>query len=156
MVKTWVKLRPSQLLPSTVSEQHSQNRNRQFIEIIQLDALVQPANKSRNLEAKIQAPLAVQAKRQDDDTRKKLICASELIEWQEAGFNEANVTRVADQAGVSTATLYRLYLDRKQLYLDALKQGNQFLLDMVLSAPQHPHPFRNLIEFTYHLTLIWQ
>ena len=89
-----------------------------------MDALVQPANKSRNFEAKIQALLAAQAKRQDDDTRKKLICASELMEWLEAGFNEANVTRVADQAGVSTATLYRLYPDRNQLFLDALKLGN--------------------------------
>jgi AcrR family transcriptional regulator len=121
-----------------------------------MDAVVQPANKSCNFEAKIQALSAVQAKRQDDDTRKKLICASELMEWLEAGFNEANVTRVADQAGVLTATLYRLYPDRKQLYLDALKLGNQLLLDMVLGAPQHPHPFRNLIEFTYHFTLIWQ
>jgi len=121
-----------------------------------MDALVQPANKNRNFEAKIQALLAAQAKRQDDDTRKKLICASELMEWLEAGFNEANVTRVADQAGVSTATLYRLYPDRNQLFLDALKLGNQLLLDMVLDAPKHPHPFRNLIEFTYHLTSIWQ
>ncbi len=121
-----------------------------------MDALVQPANKSRNFEAKIQALLAAQAKRQDDDMRKKLICASELMEWLEAGFNEANVTRVADQAGVSTATLYRLYPDRNQLFLDALKLGNQLLLDMVLDTPNHPHPFRNLIEFTYHLTSIWQ
>jgi AcrR family transcriptional regulator len=123
---------------------------------MQMDALTQPAPKNHNFEARIQALLAAEAKRQDDDTRKLLICASELKEWLEVGFNEANITRVADQAGVSTATLYRLYPDRNQLYLDALKLGNQLLLDMVLDAPQHPHPFRNLIELTYHLTLIWQ
>jgi AcrR family transcriptional regulator len=146
----------SHLLRPTVSEKYSQNKKCQVLERIQMDALVQPANKSRNFEAKIQALLAAQAKRQDDDMRKKLICASELMEWLEAGFNEANVTRVADKAGVSTATLYRLYPDRNQLFLDALKLGNQLLLDLVLDAPQHPHPFRNLIEFTYHLTSIWQ
>jgi AcrR family transcriptional regulator len=123
---------------------------------MQMDALTQPAPKNHNFEARIQALLAAEAKRQDDDTRKLLICASELKEWLEVGFNEANITRVADQAGVSTATLYRLYPDRNQLYLDALKLGNQLLLDMVLDAPGHPHPFRNLIEFAYHLTLIWQ
>jgi len=121
-----------------------------------MDALTQPLLKNHNLEARIQALLAAQAKRQDDETRKSLICASELKEWLDVGFNEANITRVADQAGVSTATLYRLYPDRNQLYLDALKLGNQLLLDMVSDAPQHPHPFRNLIEFAYHLTSIWQ
>jgi len=121
-----------------------------------MDSLVQQTKKRHNFETKIQALLAAQAKRQDDDTRRKLICASELMEWLEAGFNEANVTRVADQAGVSTATLYRLYPDRNQLYLDALKLGYQLLLDMFLDAPHHPHPFRNLVEFTYHLILIWQ
>jgi AcrR family transcriptional regulator len=121
-----------------------------------MDAQNQRPTKSHNFKTKIKALLVAQAKRQDDETRKKLICASELKEWLEVGFNEANVTRVASQAGVSTATLYRLYPDRNQLYLDALKLGNQLLLDMVLDAPQHPHPFRNLIELTYHLTLIWQ
>ena len=85
-----------------------------------------------------------------------MICASELKERLEVGFNEANVTRVADQAGVSTATLYRLHPDRNQLYLDALKLGNQLLLDLALDAPHHPHPFRNLIECTYHLISIWE
>jgi AcrR family transcriptional regulator len=121
-----------------------------------MDSLVQQTKKRHNFETKIQALLAAQAKRQDDDTRRKLICASELMEWLEAGFNEANVTRVAYQAGVSTATLYRLYPDRNQLYLDALRLGNQLLLDMVLDAPHHPHPFRNLVEFAYHLISIWQ
>ncbi|MFN5271420.1 MAG: TetR/AcrR family transcriptional regulator [Hyphomonadaceae bacterium] len=109
-----------------------------------------------HFKGKVRTLLATQAKRQDDEARKSLVCASELEEWLEVGFNAANVARVADRAGVSTATLYRLYPDRNKLNLDTLEIGNQIVWEIVQDAPQHPHPFRNLVELTHHIASLWQ
>jgi AcrR family transcriptional regulator len=60
---------------------------------------------------------------------------------------------IAQRAGVSTATLYRLYPDRSHLHLDALALGNKIHVDVLEEAPRHPHPFRNLVEMVHHFSL---
>lgn len=55
-----------------------------------MDALSRPAPEKQSFETRIQGLLTTPAKRQDVDTRKNLICASQLEEWLAVGFNEAN------------------------------------------------------------------
>jgi len=107
-------------------------------------------------ETRIRDLLAKQAKRQDDEVRQTRIQASTLQEWTEVGFNDANISRIAERAGVSTATLYRLYPERNQLHLRVLELGNQIILEAIREAPTHPHPFRNLVEFIHHILSLWR
>lgn len=113
---------------------------------------IEPSKQRRSFEEKVHGILAVPVKRQDIEARKKLISASTLIEWLEFGFMAATVTRIADRAGISTATLYRTYPDRDQLNLDALSLGNDVIVEVTGDYPRHPHPFRNLVEMIHHFT----
>ena len=121
-----------------------------------MDIRTKPAPRRLKFDERIQALLLHHAKRQDDITRKQRVCASQLIEWVSFGLAATNMARIAERAGVSTATLYRLYPDRNYLTVDALKLGNKVLLETIQEAPRHPHPFRDLVEIVDHLLAIYR
>jgi AcrR family transcriptional regulator len=102
----------------------------------------------------VQACLAVPIRRNDDGARKRAILAAVLQEWADVSFLKANVISIAGHAGVSTATLYRLFPNRHDMNLGALRLGHKLILAAMLDRVTHPNPIRNLIELVLHYASI--
>lgn len=100
------------------------------------------------------ACLAAPIRRNDDDARRRAILAAVLQEWAEVGFLKANVTSITVHAGVSTATLYRLFPNRQDMNREALRLGHELILAAMQDRVIHPNPIRNLIELTLHYASI--
>ena len=94
----------------------------------------------------VQRWLNAPARRHDVATRAKRILASVLQEWQEVGYLEAQIYRIANRAGMSTATLYRLFPDKGQLSCEALQMGHEILIDLITQVDHHPNPIQDLTE----------
>ncbi len=90
--------------------------------------------------------LKAAARRHDTAARNKRILASVLQEWTEVGYLKAQISSVANRAGMSTATLYRLFPDKNALFLEALKFGQSILVDALANYIAHPNPIRDLTE----------
>jgi AcrR family transcriptional regulator len=77
-----------------------------------------PSSRSDRLAAALEAMTTKQTPAQ----RKARILLAAAIECQERGYNSASMLEVAARAGVSTATLYKHYRDKKTLFASALEQ----------------------------------
>lgn len=108
-----------------------------------------PAGESWTFDHHVFRLLNTAARRHDIATRSRRILASVLQEWQEVGYLEAQIYRIANRAGMSTATLYRLFPDKRQLSTEALRLGHEILVFMLTKAEHHPNPIRNLTDMVH-------
>jgi AcrR family transcriptional regulator len=90
-----------------------------------------PAHPKPNLffEQQISERLSVTMSRQDDGTRSYLVLAAVLQEWAEVGFLSAQMPSIAARAGLTSATLDRLFPNRADLHLEALALGQQLIVE---------------------------
>ncbi|MCA3695242.1 TetR/AcrR family transcriptional regulator [Aquidulcibacter sp.] len=107
-------------------------------------------------EKQIRDQLAVRVRRHDDGTRSYLILAAVLQEWAEVGLLSAQMTTIAARAGVSTATLYRLFPNRDDMHLETLALGQQMLVEAMKKCPSNPNPVRALFDLAHHYCGILQ
>jgi AcrR family transcriptional regulator len=75
-----------------------------------------------SLAQRLEAALAENTAPQTPARRKTRILLAAAVECQERGYNDASMIEVAARAGVSTATLYRHYDEKKTLFTCALEQ----------------------------------
>jgi AcrR family transcriptional regulator len=73
--------------------------------------------------------LARDVNRLDGEARKNRIQLAALVECMEVGYEAATLSSVASRAGVSTATFYSDYTDKRDLFIDAIKLQARFLVD---------------------------
>ena len=90
--------------------------------------------------------LESQTRRTDDATRSRRVLAAVLDEWAQVGIVHAQMSSIAQRAGISTATLYRLFPERSTLLLQTLEFGHDILFDVLTRCPPHPNPIRHLVE----------
>jgi AcrR family transcriptional regulator len=106
-------------------------------------------------ETEVLRHLETQKRRTDDSNRSRRVLASVLAEWAQVGIVEAQMSSIAQRAGISTATLYRVFPDRNALLLQAIEFGHNILFDLIRRCPDHPNPIRHLVEMvTRHAELM--
>jgi AcrR family transcriptional regulator len=88
--------------------------------------------------------LKAAVRRHDVTARRNRTLASVLQEWTEVGYAKAQVTSIANRAGMSTATLYKQFPEKTVLFCEALKFGHSILLDALATYSEHPNPIRDL------------
>jgi AcrR family transcriptional regulator len=117
-----------------------------------------PAHPKPNLffEQQISERLSVTMSRQDDGTRSYLVLAAVLQEWAEVGFLSAQMPSIAARAGLTSATLDRLFPNRADLHLEALALGQQLIVEAMKKCPSHPDPMLDLLELAQHYASILQ
>ena len=100
--------------------------------------------------------LSVPMSRSDDGTRSYLVLAAVLQEWAEMGFLSAQLPSIAARAGLTLATLERLFPNRDDLHLEALAFGQQLIVEAMKKYPPHDNPMLDLLEFAQHYASILQ
>ena len=100
--------------------------------------------------------LRVPSSRQNDGTRSYLVLAAVLQEWAEMGFLSAQIPSIAARAGLSAATLERLFPNRDDMHLEALALGQQLIVEAMKKSPSHANPILDLLEFAQHYASILQ
>jgi AcrR family transcriptional regulator len=100
--------------------------------------------------------LSVPMSRQNDGTRSYLVLAAVLQEWAELGFLSAQIPRIAARAGLTPATLERLFPNRDDMHLEALALGQQLIVEAMKKYPPHDNPMLDLLEFAQHYASILQ
>jgi len=98
--------------------------------------------------------LSVRMPRQNDGTRSYLVLAAVLQEWAEIGFLSAQIPSIAARAGLSSATLERLFPNRDDMHLEALALGQQLIVEAMKKSPSHANPMLDLLEFAQHYASI--
>lgn len=111
-----------------------------------MDAQPKPPASGNSFELIVRRLLAAPARRHDLNTRTNRVLASVLQEWHETGYVNAQIHRIANRAGMSTATLYRLFPDKDAINCDALKLGNDILVGLLTVEQTHPNPIHRLTE----------
>lgn len=76
--------------------------------------------------------------RLDAQARKRRVQVAALLECQAKGYDEATMASVARRAGVSTATLYRDYGEKRDLFSDALGWLGAWRVDQLRSVADAP------------------
>ena len=84
---------------------------------------------SQRLKEYGQRVLSRDVNRLDSDGRKVRVQLAAMLECIEVGYEAATMASVAARAGVSTATLYIDYPDKKALFLDAIVLQSRFRVD---------------------------
>ena len=107
-------------------------------------------------EQQIRQRLLVPTSRQDDGTRSYLVLAAVLQEWAEVGFLSAQMPSIAARAGLTPATLERLFPNRDDLHLEALALGQQLIVEAMKKYPSHTNPILDLLELAQHYASILQ
>ncbi len=107
-------------------------------------------------EQQIRQRLSVPTSRQDDGTRSYLVLAAVLQEWAEVGFLSAQVPSIAARAGLTPATLDRLFPNRDDLHLEALAFGQQLIVEAMKKYLSHANPMLDLLELAQHYASILQ
>jgi AcrR family transcriptional regulator len=107
-------------------------------------------------EQQICEQLSVTISRQDDGTRSYLVLAAVLQEWAEMGFLSAQMPSIAARAGLSSATLDRLFPSRDDLHLEALALGQQLIVEAMKKCPSHANSMLDLLELAQHYASILQ
>ena len=100
--------------------------------------------------------LSVTISRQDDGTRSYLVLAAVLQEWEEMGFISAQMPNIAARAGISSATLDRLFPSRDDLHLEALALGQQLIVEAMKKCPLHANSMLDLLELAQHYASLLQ
>jgi AcrR family transcriptional regulator len=84
---------------------------------------------SKRLAAFAQRILARDVNRLDSEGRKVRIQLAAMLECIEVGYESAKMASVATRAGVSTATFYNDYPDKRALFIDAIILQARFRVD---------------------------
>jgi AcrR family transcriptional regulator len=87
--------------------------------------------------------------RLDGKGRKKRVLLAALLECKELGYAAASMAGVAHHAGVSTATLYRDYETKQDLFIDALAQQALQLQDINLFVNPLDSPEQTIANQVY-------
>ncbi len=98
----------------------------------------------RAFDNQVQRYLKAAVRRHDLTARRNRTLASVLQEWTEVGFAKAQVASIANRAGMSTASLYQQFQDKRILFCEALSFGHAILLDALATYRKDPNPIRDL------------
>ncbi|MCA3694700.1 TetR/AcrR family transcriptional regulator [Aquidulcibacter sp.] len=115
-----------------------------------MEAQQKPTEGGQSFELIVKRLLTAPARRHDLATRTNRVLASVLQEWHEVGYVNAQIHRIANRAGMSTATLYRLFPDKNAINCDALKLGNDIMVGLLTKAQSHPNPIHRLTEIVFN------
>lgn len=112
-------------------------------------SLLQPP--SQRLSAYTQRVLARDVNRLDGESRKVRIQLAALMECAEFGYEAATMARVAVRAGVSTATFYLDYPDKRALFIDAVMLQARFEMDYNKLIDPSTDPAQTMTSLVYSI-----
>ncbi|WP_395780585.1 TetR/AcrR family transcriptional regulator [Aquidulcibacter sp.] len=131
------------------------DRDLPFLKDIENSLQVNPAPTSAHelMMLELQRMLTKSPNRLDATNRRGRIVASATIVIYTQGFQKLRMASIAKQAGVSTATLYRLYPTNWDLYQAAYGLGVSIYLAWLGRDIQATNP---LIEFTHYNSIFFE
>jgi AcrR family transcriptional regulator len=92
----------------------------------------------------LEATLAEVAPRRDHGARDRRVMAAVIMECALHGYKEARMVDIATRARVSTATLYREYGDRDELFISALEMMIGLVAQVWRPSDLPTHPVKRL------------
>ena len=98
--------------------------------------------------------LAQETDRLDTIGRKRRIQLAAMLECIEYGYEAATMARVANRAGVSTATLYLEYHDKPALFLDAIILQSKFQVNYLGLRRQGDSAAQFIVSMVYSLAQV--
>lgn len=99
--------------------------------------------------------LSQKGNRLDSTNRRQRIAAAVHFETLSKNYTQLSVPAVAKRAGVSTATLYRLFPDDNALYEAGYNLGLQQYLDWLTYDFVHPNPLLRLATLLDRRVQVW-
>lgn len=99
--------------------------------------------------------LSQKGNRLDPSARRQRIAAAVHFETLSKNYTQLSVPAVAKRAGVSTATLYRLFPDDNSLYDAGYFLGMQQYLEWLAYDFIHPNPLLRLATLLDRLVQVW-
>lgn len=105
--------------------------------------------------AKVEALLQPVPNRLDTSNRRSRIVAAAAYENLHNNFAKLNVRDVAKRAGVSTATLYRIFPDERTLYRAGYDLANDLYRQWLFRESNHPNPLFRFSEMLSAWVEMW-
>lgn len=113
------------------------------------------ADVDRFLFGQLEHMLTPRTNRLDPTNRKQRIAAAVIYENLFLNFSQITMPAIAKRAGVSTATLYRLFPDAGSLHNAAFQLGLQLVIEWLAIDSNHPNPLYRLTELLVRGVDIW-
>jgi AcrR family transcriptional regulator len=113
-------------------------------------SLLQPP--SQRLTAYAERIFARDVNRLDAESRKVRIQLAALLECLEFGYEAATMASVAARAGVSTATFYQDYPDKRALFIDAMILQARFSVDYNKLIDPDVDPAQTITDLVYSIS----
>jgi AcrR family transcriptional regulator len=92
--------------------------------------------------------------RLDADGRKVRVQLAAMLECLELGYEAATIASVAARSGVSTATFYNDYRDKRALFLDAIILQSRFRVDYLSLIDRHVAPADAIAAMVYSIAYV--
>lgn len=109
---------------------------------------------SVRLKAFAERILARDVNRLDAESRKIRIQLAAMLECMEMGYEAATMAGVAIRAGVSTATFYNDYSDKRALFIDALLMQAHFRINYQSLVNPQDSPAKIIADLVYSISYI--
>jgi AcrR family transcriptional regulator len=113
------------------------------------------ADVDRFLFGQLEPMLTPRTNRLDPTNRRQRIAAAVIYENLFLNFSQITMPAIAKRAGVSTATLYRLFPDVKSLHDTAFQLGLQLVNMWLTLDSDHPNPLYRLTELLVRGVDVW-
>ena len=113
------------------------------------------ADVDRFLFGQLEPMLTPRTNRLDPTNLRQRIAAAVIYENLFLNFSQISMPAIAKRAGVSTATLYRLFPDVESLYNAAFQLGLQLVILWLALDSNHPNPLYRLTELLARGVDIW-
>jgi AcrR family transcriptional regulator len=113
------------------------------------------ADVDRFLFGQLEPMLTPRTNRLDPTNLRQRIAAAVIYENLFLNFSQISMPAIAKRAGVSTATLYRLFPDVESLYTAAFQLGLQLVILWLALDSNHPNPLYRLTELLARGVDIW-
>jgi AcrR family transcriptional regulator len=113
------------------------------------------ADVDRFLFGQLEPMLTRCSNRLDTTNRRQRIAAAVIYENLFVNFSQITMPAIAKRAGVSTATLYRLFPDAGSLHDAAFQLGLQLVIKWLSIDSNHPNPLHRLTELLVRGVNIW-
>jgi AcrR family transcriptional regulator len=109
---------------------------------------------SQRLKSYGEQVLARDVDRLDSDARRVRIQLAAIMECIDFGYEAATLARVAERAGVSTATFYQDYPNKRALFLDAILLQSHFKVDFKSRIEEYEAPQDAIAALVYSISKV--
>jgi AcrR family transcriptional regulator len=109
---------------------------------------------SVRLKAFAERTLARDINRLDSESRKVRIQLAAMLECMEMGYEASTMASVATRAGVSTATFYNDYSDKRALFIDAMLMQARFRVDYTSLVSPDDSPSKTIADLVYSISYV--